>query len=294
MTTMDIEILSLEAVTVHNGGCNLGSQRAATVSATLSGEFTSGTGKVIGDQNEPRLPTDHTTTKSAPGSLTKTAHKSTDSGVKIKSSQTGSKSKKLDFVTDRSQTRTTMLRGLLNKTKTAESEGPQHKTNIDPNSGTSLTTMLLMKRRLNRWRASKAKTWGMVGGQSQSGGSCVSAVENTYKLKPDDDKRFLPGRAKEVTHAAMERILLPQDHYDQAKASILVKLMSEEIKCDIKKLDYNRHKLVVHVTLGQDQGQGVQVASQAVWDMACDSSTTVTYRTGDLFAVASIFATYYE
>ena len=50
-----------------------------------------------------------------------------------------------------------------------------------------------------------------------------------------------------------------------------------------------RHKLVVHVMVGQDAQQSVRFASRCLWNADQDSLASATYRNNSLFAVGVVF-----
>ncbi|KAI9190756.1 Tctex-1 family-domain-containing protein [Polychytrium aggregatum] len=59
-------------------------------------------------------------------------------------------------------------------------------------------------------------------------------------------------------------------------------------------LEFERYKFVVDVTIGEFKGQGIRVASRAVWDATTDSYASASFRNATLFAVAMVFGCYYE
>ncbi|KAJ3334345.1 Transcription factor iws1 [Blyttiomyces sp. JEL0837] len=107
--------------------------------------------------------------------------------------------------------------------------------------------------------------------------------ENTYKLKPD--RKF----KSEIVHRIAEEVLantLTKVKYDAEKTPELSKVIANQILEAVKKQDFDRYKLVVDVTIGEFKGQGIKVASRALWDTTTDSYASASFRNASLFAVA--------
>ncbi|KAI8826262.1 Tctex-1 family-domain-containing protein [Fimicolochytrium jonesii] len=123
----------------------------------------------------------------------------------------------------------------------------------------------------------------------------VNAVmfENTFKLKPD--RKFQSETVRRIAAEILQRNLTKQK-YESGKSPIFAQSISNEILGAVKKLDYERYKIMVDVTIGEFKGQGIQVASRAVWDTTTDSYASArrsrTYAT--IFAVAIVFGCYFE
>jgi hypothetical protein len=123
---------------------------------------------------------------------------------------------------------------------------------------------------------------------------------------------FASGRAQRV--AASHPILLPRfranevikavkallderlkgKKYDSNESAQLSKELCTEIKEKVKEIGAPRHKLVVQVTIGEVQGQGVRIASRCLWDVETDNHASAYYTNPYLYCVAMVFACYYE
>ncbi|KAI8921151.1 Tctex-1 family-domain-containing protein [Powellomyces hirtus] len=121
----------------------------------------------------------------------------------------------------------------------------------------------------------------------------VNAVvfENTYKMKPD--KKFHSEPVRRITEEILQRTLT-KVKYDGEKVPLLCQSLSNEILASVKKLEYDRYKYVVDVTIGEFKGQGIRVASRAIWDTTTDSHASASFKNATLFAVAMVFGCYYE
>ena len=55
-----------------------------------------------------------------------------------------------------------------------------------------------------------------------------------------------------------------------------------------------RHKLVVHVAIGERQGQAFTSSSRCLWDTTTDGYASETLQGETLFCTAQVFALYFE
>ncbi|KAI8909056.1 Tctex-1 family-domain-containing protein [Gorgonomyces haynaldii] len=115
--------------------------------------------------------------------------------------------------------------------------------------------------------------------------------ENTYQLKPE--KKFPTLLAREICQAVLNKHLT-KVKYDFELVPQLTTAIANEIIAEAKKLDCPRYKIVVDVNVGEFKGQGIKVASRAVWDTTTDTYASASFKNATLFAVAMIFGCYYE
>lgn len=53
-----------------------------------------------------------------------------------------------------------------------------------------------------------------------------------------------------------------------------------------------RYKIMVHVTVGENKGEGVRVGTRCLWDPVCDNMATHTVVNDTLFAVCTAYGAY--
>jgi hypothetical protein len=72
--------------------------------------------------------------------------------------------------------------------------------------------------------------------------------------------------------------------------------LSEVIKKRVKELGklVDRFKLVVSVSIGQNIGQGLTIASRSLWNEKTDTYASTSLCNGSLFAVGVVFGAYHE
>ena len=91
-----------------------------------------------------------------------------------------------------------------------------------------------------------------------------------------------------------ERLLGVKAADKQAEFDLRMEAQREQIKAKVKELNIPRYKVVVQVTLGENKGQGVRVASRCLWDHKTDNYATLTYKNERYFACAVVFGCYTE
>lgn len=120
---------------------------------------------------------------------------------------------------------------------------------------------------------------------------CHEKMENTYKLEPD--RTFPDGAVREIISDALQRHL-DGTNYDQRESPHKAKLISEDIKAKVKALNVGRYRVICLVHLGSDTGQEVKIVSRALWSPQIDTFATSCFKSGDLYAVGTVYAVYFE
>jgi len=69
---------------------------------------------------------------------------------------------------------------------------------------------------------------------------------------------------------------------------------ADDIRERVKALGFERHKLVVYVTLGELKGQTFNSCSRCLWDTATDGFASESYKNESLFCTAQVFGLYFE
>ena len=118
-------------------------------------------------------------------------------------------------------------------------------------------------------------------------------LENTYKMAPDDDKKFNSSRMEKMVTDILNSYLDGED-YEPKKCSQLAKNLSDVIKSRVKDIDLDRYKIVTNVTIGENGDHGLQYASRCLWSTTTDNYACATYKNGTLFCVVNVYALYHE
>ncbi|CAH1775094.1 unnamed protein product [Owenia fusiformis] len=121
----------------------------------------------------------------------------------------------------------------------------------------------------------------------------IVKVQNTYQMEPTTNNKFNPSRVEKVALSILDTYLDCED-YNGKKMSHLSQTLSEMIKNRVKEMNFPRYKIVCVVTIGQNCGQDFRSASRCLWDRDNDTFATVTFKNSSLFAIANVYATYFE
>ncbi|KAH3831738.1 dynein light chain Tctex-type 5-B-like isoform X2 [Dreissena polymorpha] len=115
--------------------------------------------------------------------------------------------------------------------------------------------------------------------------------ENTYKMEPPE--KFRADKVKPI----IEKVLatnLEGKKYDPIECALLSKALADDIKLQVKELNYKRYKIICLVTIGQRNDQGVSVGSRFLWDADRDTFAAASWSSRHLYAVGTVYALYYE
>lgn len=121
----------------------------------------------------------------------------------------------------------------------------------------------------------------------------VPHLENTYIVGPRPHERFKQQDIKQAMTKVLESRLVGKK-YDSEEMAEISKEICTEIKEKVKELGHPRHKLVVQVTIGEVQGQGVRLSSRCLWDTEADNFASVVFQAADIYCCAMVFGCYFD
>ncbi|KAK3099401.1 hypothetical protein FSP39_003834 [Pinctada imbricata] len=118
-------------------------------------------------------------------------------------------------------------------------------------------------------------------------------LENTYKMKPDEETVFSSCKVE----TEVDKLL--HDHlddvtYDSKLCGNLCRDLSQHIRNKIKNMDFPRYKIICNVFIGQCMDQGLEVASRCLWDDKVDNCASVSYKNKSIFCIALIHGAFLE
>ncbi|NXM39085.1 TC1D2 protein, partial [Gymnorhina tibicen] len=116
--------------------------------------------------------------------------------------------------------------------------------------------------------------------------------ENTYSLRPGLQHRFKSSTVKECIHAILKE-KLANVQYIPEEMPELTKSLSETIKDRLKEEGFDRYKMVVQVVVGEQRGEGVNMAARCFWDADTDSCAHDVFMNDSLFCVVAAFGCFY-
>ncbi|XP_009998721.1 PREDICTED: tctex1 domain-containing protein 2 [Chaetura pelagica] len=103
---------------------------------------------------------------------------------------------------------------------------------------------------------------------------------------------FKSSTVKECIHGILvERLANVQFIPDEM--SELTQSLSEAIKDRLKDEGFDRYKMVVQVVIGEQRGEGVNMAARCFWDADTDSYAHDVFMNDSLFCVVAAFGCFY-
>lgn len=127
----------------------------------------------------------------------------------------------------------------------------------------------------------------------------VPRIENTYKLSPDENKRFYaykiyPNILELVTEKMLKSESENANGYNSRACASLTRELADSVRREAKNLSVPRYKVVVHIVIGENTGQDIRVASRCLWNTDFDNCVSVAYKTKHMWISAVIYVLYSE
>jgi len=115
--------------------------------------------------------------------------------------------------------------------------------------------------------------------------------EPTYRLEPTNrfDCKPIKQAVKDVVDCKLENAV-----YDSKRCPLWIRSMSDDIKHKVKGLGFDRHKIVVFITLCQRTQQNAVCSSRCQWDPKNDNFVTYTFENQNLVCNVTVYGVYRE
>ncbi|KAM9544356.1 dynein light chain Tctex-type protein 2B isoform 1-T1 [Guaruba guarouba] len=115
---------------------------------------------------------------------------------------------------------------------------------------------------------------------------------STYSLRASVQHRFKSSTVKECIHAILKEKLANVQYISNDMPQLTMSL-SETIKDRLKEVGFDRYKMVVQVVIGEQRGEGVNMAARCFWDADNDSCAHDVFMNDSLFCVVAAFGCFY-
>ncbi|XP_015608075.1 tctex1 domain-containing protein 1-A isoform X2 [Cephus cinctus] len=115
--------------------------------------------------------------------------------------------------------------------------------------------------------------------------------QNTYRLESYNPFKIEP--VDKIVEMVMTNHL-EDAVYDATEAPKICSEISSEIRKRILKLEFDRYKIVVIVTLIEKSSQSLESSMGFIWDVQRDNYSTYTLETQTFYAYCCVFGVYYE
>ncbi|XP_077266371.1 dynein light chain Tctex-type protein 2-like [Temnothorax americanus] len=119
----------------------------------------------------------------------------------------------------------------------------------------------------------------------------VLKYHNTYRMEPQNP--FKTDLVDKIVRSVMNN-RLDKITYDDAEATKLCGDIATEIRRRVKKLNFDRHKIIVTVTIIEKASQSVERTLGFLWDSERDKYSAFSFEGRTFHAQYSVFGVYYE
>ncbi|XP_072763118.1 dynein light chain Tctex-type protein 2 [Anoplolepis gracilipes] len=119
----------------------------------------------------------------------------------------------------------------------------------------------------------------------------VPKYQNTYRMEPQNP--FKADLADKIVKSVMNN-RLDELAYDDTVVAKLCGDIASEIRRRVKKLNFDRHKIVVTVTIIEKTSQSVETAVGFLWDSEKDNYSLFSLEGRSFYAQCCVFGIYYE
>lgn len=132
---------------------------------------------------------------------------------------------------------------------------------------------------------------GSMYGSSRFSNSYAFQKEPSYRMEPH--RRFNPEKVEEVIQETVDSRMKDFKYHPKFCAN-MCKSLGDEIKEKVKRLRYDRYKVVVVVHIGEKSNQSAVISSRCAWDQKLDDYATYTMETPTLFCTTCVYGIYTE
>ncbi|KAM8931179.1 dynein light chain Tctex-type 5 [Pelodytes ibericus] len=119
----------------------------------------------------------------------------------------------------------------------------------------------------------------------------VVQVENTYQIGPVC--RFPVATVNNILKDVLTSYL-QEEKYEAELCRQMTKTISEVVKARVKDLMIQRYKIIVLIYIGKLSDASMRIGSRCIWDPANDTFSSYSFKNASLYALANVYAVYYE
>jgi hypothetical protein len=161
-------------------------------------------------------------------------------------------------------------------------------------AGPSLMGMIAGKKFAKKWASrfsTTRKASSVDSGQTWNSAPNGPRLEPTFRMQPH--KKFNTKKVEAVIKDNLEE-RLSDFTYTPRLGPMMSKILSEEIKANVKALCFDRYKIIVSVTLGEKKNHGLWLSSRCTWDENLDSFATNVFENGQIFCSVTVYGVYFD
>ncbi|XP_046387761.1 dynein light chain Tctex-type 5-B-like isoform X4 [Ischnura elegans] len=141
-----------------------------------------------------------------------------------------------------------------------------------------------------RLQSRRTSQWGSVFSISKDAQTPKVRYQNTYRL--ESKKPFNRDSVTKIIKDTLERELTLLKKYDPEDCKRLSWSMAEDIRSQVKALEFDRYKIVTRVYIVEKLQQGIFIDSCFLWDAERDTFATYEFENMYVRAVAIVYGLY--
>ncbi|KAK9401513.1 tctex1 domain-containing protein 2 [Crotalus adamanteus] len=122
--------------------------------------------------------------------------------------------------------------------------------------------------------------------------SSAPSPARAYHLRPAFHHRFRSSMVKDCIHEILKEELA-NVQYNPEEIGGRTKVLSELIRDRLKEKGLHRYKILVQVVIGEQRGEGVNMAARCFWDADTDNYAEDVFINESLFCVAVVFGCFF-
>jgi hypothetical protein len=115
--------------------------------------------------------------------------------------------------------------------------------------------------------------------------------EPTYKMEPDE--KFLVKPVEDIIKDILDR-RLHNYTYNREQTPRFGKILSDDIKERVKRLNFDRYKIVCMLVIGENRGQCLLTSSRCQWFPSTDTFASYNYKNSSIFCSCTVYGIYAE
>ena len=150
---------------------------------------------------------------------------------------------------------------------------------------------LLAAKRFTRKLGNKYGRQGSMYGSSRYSNSYNFPKEPSYRMEPH--RKFNSDKVEEIIQEVVDTRMKDFTYHPKFCAN-MCKSLTEEIKEKVKRLRFDRYKIVTVVHIGEKSNQSAVISSRCTWDQNLDDYATYTMETPTLFCTTCVYGIYTE
>lgn len=118
-------------------------------------------------------------------------------------------------------------------------------------------------------------------------------LENTYRIEPNITFKSKATAIQDAVNNVL-KTHLKKVKYSPDNCGELARNLSTIVKNKLKELIPPRYKIICQTFIGEQRGQGIEIATRCLWSTSTDSCEVVNFKNDSIIATTIIHGIYFE